>query len=105
MGLEQDLLRTTVWSVPVMTMVNRALSMFRPTAKDSMLAPVITTRLLHNGAKHDACRSRYMLHHCAKEDAGRSRCMSAGVTSSCKDTTDSVDHSRLIGHKDRQDMF
>ena len=30
---------TTVWSVPVMTMVNRALSMLSPTASDSMLAP------------------------------------------------------------------
>lgn len=30
---------TTVWSVPVITIVKRALSMLRPTAKDSMLAP------------------------------------------------------------------
>lgn len=30
---------TTVWSVPVMTMVNSALSMLSPTARDSMLAP------------------------------------------------------------------
>ncbi len=30
---------TTVWSVPVITMVNRALSMLSPTASDSMLAP------------------------------------------------------------------
>jgi len=30
---------TTVWSVPVMTMVNSALSMLSPTARDSILAP------------------------------------------------------------------
>ena len=39
---------TTVWSVPVITMVNRALSMLSPTASDSILAPAELQAIVHS---------------------------------------------------------
>ena len=82
---------------PVMAIVNRALSIFNPTANDSMLAPACTTILTveRPPAFCDPEQIWAVLHQ--KEVRGSQGV--AVLTSAGKDACNSVDHSRLISHK------
>ena len=82
---------------PVMAIVNRALSIFNPTANDSMLAPVCTAILTveRSPAFCDPEQIWTVLH----QKEGRGSQGVAALTSAGKDACNSVDHSRLISHK------
>jgi hypothetical protein len=85
---------TTVLGRPVMAIVKRALSIFNPTANDSMLAPACTAIERHPAF----CYPEQVWTVLYQKEVIGSQGV-AVLTSASKDACNSVDHSRLVSHK------
>ena len=82
---------------PVMAIVKRALSIFNPTANDSMLAPACTA--ITAIERHPAfCYPEQVWTVLYQNEVIGSQGV-AVLTSASKDACNSVDHSRLVSHK------